>query len=1049
MKHSPKPLRDPHSAAVITFHVINARTVYPSIVALRRMSMRFLLFALLALPSWAAAQSYFQQEVDYTIAVRLDDAAHMLRAHERFVYTNNSSTTLDTLWIHLWPNAYRDRGTALCEQLDRMGELELHFATEEERGWIDSLDFRSDDAKLIWGYDERYADIGWIKLPTPLAPGTSVSISTPFRVKIPDGKFSRLGHTKQAYYITQWYPKPAVFDAQGWHAMPYLTEGEFYSEFGSFDVSITVPANYVVGATGELQNAEERAWMDSLATDRSAYRGTAQLAKPNDFPPSDAATKTLRFKQDRIHDFGWFADKRFLVRKSSVFLPPSARTVTTWALFTPKNRLVWEEGVTYVNEAVKRYSQWVGDYPYSACTAVDGTIAAGGGMEYPMITVIGNTDDAIGLDQVITHEVGHNWFYGILGSNERDHAWMDEGVNSFNEMRYMRERYPGSSFMIGIPLMKNLTEGLTDAHRGQNELGYRLNARRGLDQPIDITSNNITTINYGTMVYMKTALVFDHLFAFLGDAVFDRCMHAYYDEWSFKHPQPGDMRKVFERESGKDLGWLFNGLLTTNEKYDVKAVSLDRRTWEGGVERMHLGHRAKGPWAVPFSITGYAGADSLGTVWAWNNGFGHKGRTEYAGLPWDNVDRVRIDAGNRTLDIDRRNNSVRGTGLFKRCTAPKFEPFFGLEKQDHRSIYYSVVPAWNGHDGFQAGLVLRNTTFPSQRTEWVIAPLYAFGSERLVGGARIEHHFDRLRSNVFQNIHIGVSGRTSGTLHDHDVTAWYEKLSPYATFDLKRDPLNRPWQHKIGLRGVYVRNSTEYQPEGAYAYTSRSDEYYSELFYRAEDSRKLHPSLIQPTITSAYDWVRASLELKQAFAYNARGKQLRLRGFVGSFLWKRDGGRVENLQGWGLTWGPEDMMYDHGYFERGATHGAMSRQFNKQQGGFKTPFGAGGSDTWIASGNIELDLPFSLPIALFASAGIVPRKLVTVDGVSESTITYVEAGVGMPVIKDVLEIWFPFYVSKNILEEEEFADRNVSDRIRFVFALEKMDPTNLLRKLKP
>ena len=1008
--------------------------VYPNTNLLRRMTMRFILPALL-LPSLAAAQSYFQQQVDYTIDVRLDDAAHMLRAHEEFVYTNNSSVSLDTLWIHLWPNAYRDRATALCEQMDRMGDLKLHFATEEERGWIDSLDFRSGDVRLTWGFDTHHADISWVKLAKPLTPGASVTISTPFRVKIPAGKFSRLGHTKQAYYITQWYPKPAVFDAKGWHPIPYLTEGEFYSEFGSFDVSITLPTNYVVGATGELQSASERAWMDSLAMDRSAQRGSTPLAKANDFPPSDATVKTLRFKQDRVHDFGWFADKRFLVRKSAVILPRSGRSVTTWVLFTPKNRVLWEEAVSYVNEAVKHYSRWVGEYPYSACTAVDGTIAAGGGMEYPMITVIGNMDDAIGLDEVITHEVGHNWFYGILGSNERDHAWMDEGVNSFNEMRYMRERYPGSSFSIGIPMMKKLTEGLADVHRVQNELGYRLNARRGVDQPIDITSDDLTEINYGTMVYMKTALVLDHLFAYLGDEAFDNCMHAYYDAWSFKHPQPVDMRSVFERESGQDLCWVFEEMIGSDRKSDVQALRLDDAT---------VRYRISGDRSFSFPTTAWRGEDSLGTLWT----YAAPGKGSFT-IPWKDADRIRIDAGNRTMDIDRRNNSVRRHGLFKRCTSPKFEPFFGLENQEHRSIYYSVVPAWNGHDGFQAGLVLRNTTFPSQRTEWVVAPLYAFGSERLVGGARVEHHFDRLRSNLFQNIHIGVSGRTSSTLHDHFVTSWYEKLSPYVTFDIKRDPLNKPWQHSIGSRGVYLRYSDHFYQEGAYEFTSRSDEYYGELFYRAEDRRKLHPSLIQPTITSAYDWVRASLELKQAFAYNEHNKQLRLRGFVGTFLWKRDGGRIENLQGWGLTWGPEDMMYDHGYFERGATHGAMSRQFNKQQGGFKTPFGAGGSDTWIASANMELDLPFKLPIALFASAGIVPRKLVTVDGVSESTITYFEAGVGVPVIRDVIEIWFPFYVSQNILDEEAFADRTVSDRIRFVFALEKMDPTNLLRKLRP
>ncbi len=144
-----------------------------------------------------------------------------------------------------------------------MNEFGLHFATPEQRGYIDSLDFRSNDVKLEWGQDPENPDIGWIKLPKPLATGERITISTPFHVKIPSASFSRLGHAGQAYYITQWFPKPAVYDREGWHAMPYLTQGEFYSEFGSFDVRITLPANYVVGATGELQN-EEEALLDSI-----------------------------------------------------------------------------------------------------------------------------------------------------------------------------------------------------------------------------------------------------------------------------------------------------------------------------------------------------------------------------------------------------------------------------------------------------------------------------------------------------------------------------------------------------------------------------------------------------------------------------------------------------------------------------------------------------------------------------------------------------------------------------------------------------------------
>lgn len=144
---------------------------------------------------------------------------------------------------------------------------------------------------------------------------------------------------------------------------------------------------------------------------------------------------------------------------------------------------------------------------------------------------------------------------------------------------------------------------------------------------------------------------------------------------------------------------------------------------------------------------------------------------------------IVIDANNRTLDIDRRNNEVRSYGLFNRYKAPRFEWLFGFERNDRRSVYYALLPAFNGNDGFQLGAALRNTTFPSQRTEWVVAPLYGFASERWGGAGRIEHHFDRMRSRVFQNINVGVSVRSASEFRDHDALAWYNKVSPYINFD--------------------------------------------------------------------------------------------------------------------------------------------------------------------------------------------------------------------------------------------------------------------------
>ena len=221
---------------------------------------------LLILISFIFAQKpYFQQHVAYDIDVTLDDSLHTLSAFEKIAYTNNSSENLCCLWFHIWPNAYKNNETAYAKQKFEQSSTRFYFSDEDDRGYIDSLDFKVDGQKIRWEQHPDWIDVIKLNLIDPIKPGETITIETPFFVKIPN-VFSRLGHTGKHYEITQWYPKPAVYDRDGWHHMPYLDMGEFYSEFGTFDVKITLPENYRIMATGDLVNGEaEYAWLDSLA----------------------------------------------------------------------------------------------------------------------------------------------------------------------------------------------------------------------------------------------------------------------------------------------------------------------------------------------------------------------------------------------------------------------------------------------------------------------------------------------------------------------------------------------------------------------------------------------------------------------------------------------------------------------------------------------------------------------------------------------------------------------------------------------------------------
>lgn len=512
----------------------------------------YLLFCFFGCLFNTTASSYFQQQVNYNIDVTLNDELHQLEAFATITYINNSPNTLNEILFHLYPNAYSTDKTAFAEQLLENGDTEFYFSKKAERGGINNLSFKINNKKGVFEQDAEHPDIGTLKLNEHLLPGDSITITTPFTVTIP-ANFSRLGRDGESYQITQWYPKPAVYDADGWHSFPYLNQGEFYYEFGNYTVNITVPQNYVVAATGDLKTKNELKFLNQLAG-QTAKNIEAIIAEPFDklyFPPSSETTKTITYTQNNVHDFAWFADKRFHVLKSNVTLQ-SGKEVATWAYFTNKNAEYWKDATSYLNDAVAFYSQHVGEYPYNICTAVNGTLVAGGGMEYPTITVIGGLGNARLLDRVITHEVGHNWFQGILATNERSHPYLDEGINSYFENRYMDEKYadtgvlpPGIKPGIAKFLGKQFNlEGKPPSY--QNEIGYLLSCRAHKDQPICTHSEEFTSNNYGIVAYGKASIAFKYLEEFLGRSEYDQIMQLYYEQWQFKHPQPEDLRTVLK-----------------------------------------------------------------------------------------------------------------------------------------------------------------------------------------------------------------------------------------------------------------------------------------------------------------------------------------------------------------------------------------------------------------------------------------------------------------------------------------------------------------------
>ena len=993
--------------------------------------MKNILFLLqLIFASIVFSQDYWQQEVNYKIKVRLDDENHFLNGQISFQYINNSPDELSFIYVHLWPNAYSNGETALANQHYQDGNDILKYVTEENRGFIDSLDFKIGETKLKWDYDPNHIDIAKVDLLEPLKPGQKVVISTPFRVKLPSGDISRLGHIGQSYQITQWYPKPAVYDQNGWHQMPYLNQGEFYSEYGGFEVEITLPDNYVVGATGDLQTQSELEFLDNKVKATEARMKSVSSPKKSGggntpFPVSSTTFKTLRYVQSNVHDFAWFADKRYEVLRGQVELPHSNELVTTWAMFVPHNAYLWKDAIEYLNDGTYYYSLWNGDYPYRQVTAVDGTISAGGGMEYPNVTVIGNSRTALELEIVIVHEVGHNWFYGILGSNERDHGWMDEGLNTLNEVRYIQTKYPENTYLADMVANGKFNfHGL--CYHDFNDVTTRTVASLGIDQPIQTLSAEFRSINYGVVMYQKTGLVFDYLKYYLGEELFDKSMQAYYDDWKFKHPQPADIQKSLEKASSKDLGWLFEELIETTQQADYKIQRVKLKDGKTSVKLKNVGNVA-GP--IPVS----AMKDSLikETLWL----------APGIKSDWVHFDgeytKIQIDPTRQIPESNRGNNTWDKSRVFNKTEPIKPRLLFGYNRAEESNHFIMPALGGNAYDRFMIGAAFHNYGLAFQPFRYLVAPMYSFGRNNVSGVGEFAYFF--FPKGKIKQTQLGLSVKSFKDDNEFARNdSYFVIASPYLSILWSDEQKRNPVEHKLTIQSLNKRTQ-----RGPISIDELGGFLLYNISYKERDhvySLNTRNDFIAYTLND--DKVgRISFDGKYKWRYHKKkySRWLETRVFAGyNYIFETS--TVGNAYRYGMSLGGadgfQDVFVEDYFFNRGATSGLFEHQRRENMGGFKTSSAYGTTDQWMLTTNLYWELPVKIKgLGAFVDWG----------GFSQNGVAYgvYNAGLGMR-LGEVFGVYFPLIQSQNLLDSYETMD--YLERIRFTLNINIVN-TGKLRNL--
>ncbi len=531
--------------------------------------------------SGAPGHEYYQQKADYKMTISINDETQVLTGDETITYTNNSPDKLEYLWLQLDQNIYDVNSDTKLIEIEKMEDFKS--IKDVQKRFIDyDGGFKIESITNVSGQKMTYAinkTMLRIHLDKPLQPKTSISFRVKWWYNINDRMLvgGRSGYeyfekdSNYLYTIAQFFPRMCVYnDVEGWQNKQFLGRGEFALPFGDYEVSITVPSDHVVGATGELQNgntimtAEQRKRMDLARSSDSPVliitQDEAESAEKN----RSKTTKTWNFKALNVRDFAFASSRKFMWDAQAVDI--NGKKVMAMSFYPKEGNPLWEKYSTkLVAHTIKTYSKYTVDYPYPVAISVHSKWI---GMEYPMICFNGgrpeedgtySEETKYGMWGVIIHEVGHNFFPMIINSDERQWTWMDEGLNTF--VQYLTEQ----EWERGYPSRRGPAYLIADYMRGDKQF----------ISPIMTNSESI--FQFGNNAYGKPATALNILReTIMGRELFDYAFKMYCERWKFKHPTPADFFRTMEDASAVDLDWFWRGWFYSTDNVDI---SLDEVKW--------------------------------------------------------------------------------------------------------------------------------------------------------------------------------------------------------------------------------------------------------------------------------------------------------------------------------------------------------------------------------------------------------------------------------------------------------------------------------------
>jgi hypothetical protein len=928
----------------------------------------------------AKSQNHVRNSI--IINASIDTLTNIISGTEKIIYKNSSLDTLNEIFLHAWPASFRNRNTELGYRSRENRKLDIYFALPEEKGNIYDFLFVNNADTLVWSYLNHSHDIIELELSKSLKPNETITIVTPFKLKLPNARFTGFGYSDKGFYLKEWYLSPVVYRDKKWHKMSNKNLDDLFIEPSMYLIKLRFPENYKI--TSNLLYSESYMGFGRFgATLSGKTLGSANIMiyKDHKFKKYEIVTKSsniVTVETDIKYPFMFSIDDPFedLLKRQLDFLESN--------LGEYKTSKLWVSSVYLKNNPI-----------YSLNTI-------------PLIKTMG---PKFQKEIEIFKALSYNYINSSIFTNPRDDAWMIEGLNAYLLSLYIKRYYPNKK------LFGNLSDywvsrffDLSELKfNDRQELLYLIMARQNLDQALGISKDEFANLNLLAMNQFKTSMGLSYLRDYLGEEEFIKSLKETFSHSSKKFIDTKQVEKIFNKNTNGKSNWFFEDFIAKRNLIDFKLKLKD--------DEVIITNKTK--YTGPLKIYGYK-KDSL--VFAqWREGFTDTMKFIPPALDFD---RIVLNDNNTLPEYNLRDNTLKyNRKWYDVIDKPlQLKLMTDIENPHYTQVFVNPYIEWNAYDGLVLGGAFYNKSIIRRPFNYNISPTYAFNAKSLTGSGSMSYTYYFRESDILHSIKFGMFAKFS----HYDTDLAYFKYNPAVSLHFKRPNPRGVESNTLFMRYVSVEkeNPNLSQPIDD---LGKYEEY--KIF-------NLRHTYRNPEIVDDYR-IKTDLQLGDKFGKISSEIRYRketdwrnridIRFFAGIFLYNN----VDNTYyDFGIN-SSTDYLFDYNFLGRSETSGILSQQIIVNDGAFKTKYNTF-ANNWLVSTNAHVSIWKFFEI--YGDVGMYSNK-------GESNQFIWDTGVRFNFVPEIFEFYFPIYSNKG----SEFG-HNYEERIRFVFTADFGEIVNYFRR---